>query len=71
MPPRFQMPTDEEMMTVLRPILVDRNVLRIPHRDPREPCQKALREHWPDMPLKKARAAVLRLRLGSPSRVPR
>jgi len=64
------MPTDEEMLAVLRPILTDRKVLRIPYRDTEEPCQRALRERWPDMPLKKARAAVLRLRLRPPPKNP-
>lgn len=63
MPPRFEMPTGEEMLHVLRPILVDRNVLRIPIQDRAEPCTKALRERWPNMPLKKAQAAARRLRL--------
>jgi len=70
MSPRFQMPTDEEMLAVLQPILTDRDVTRIPYRAPNEPCQKALRQRWPEMPLKKARAAVLRLRLRPSSKVP-
>jgi hypothetical protein len=63
MPPRFQMPTDEEMMAVLRPILANRDVTRIPYLDKNEPCHKALRERWPAMPIRKARLATLRLRL--------
>jgi len=57
------MPTDEEMLAVMRPILADRNVLRIPVQDRAEPCTKALRERWPQMPLKRAQSAARRLRI--------
>jgi len=63
MPPRFQMPTDEEMLAVIRPILVDDKVRRMPVMDSGEPCTNALRERWPQISLKKARSAVRRLRL--------
>jgi hypothetical protein len=57
------MPSDEEMMALLQPILADCEVMRTPYRDPNERCQKAIWERWPDMPIKMARAAVLRLRI--------
>ncbi len=59
----FEIPSDREMLEVIISVLVDAQLAGIPTIDSTEGAVKALRERWPEMPLKVARAAVTRLRI--------
>ncbi len=55
-------PTDNEMRDVIVPILLECRKDGMSFVDATEVAVNALREHWPKMPLRLARAAVTRLR---------
>lgn len=56
-------PTDDEVLDVMIPALVQAKKDGLLITDATQPAVQAIRKRWPDMPLKVAKARVTRLRL--------
>jgi hypothetical protein len=56
-------PTDDEVLDVMVPALVQAKKDGLSITDATQPAVDAIRKRWPDVPLKSAKARVMRLRL--------
>jgi len=61
--PKKPEPSDAEIIDVIVPILTDARKIGISHLEAGTLAMDALRERWPEMPIKTARAKVTRLRI--------
>lgn len=60
--PKKSDPTDAEVIDVIIPVLAEARKNGTSHLDAGAMAMDALRKRWPDMPLKRAKAKVTRLR---------